>query len=117
MSYDSPVTFIQRLRKEGHPIRVQPYQLPEGEYEASWSGYNARVVIGEDEYQMATNLGIRGEDVYCVVKVANGKVSVSSREDPHIENPTMSSETFEPPSNRPKGGWIKRDPNAVDETP
>lgn len=124
MSYDSPATFIQRIRQEGHPVRVQPHQLPEGEYEGSWNGFNVVVTIEDTEYQMATNLGIKGEEVPCTVKVEHGKVSVSAREKEESENQTWTSTQPGTRIDREGGEWIKKpaehneiDPNSIDEAP
>lgn len=124
MSYDSPVTFIQRLRDAGHPVRVHPHQLPDGDYDGEWSGFNAIVTIGEDRYQMATNLGIKGEGIACVVKVENGRVTVSAEEKEESDKQTWTSTQPGTRIDQQGGEWVKKpaehnevDPNSIDEAP
>jgi hypothetical protein len=53
--------------------------LPDGEYEGSWTGYFATCTIAGVGYRLATEDGVRGMAVPCVVTVKAGAASVRAK--------------------------------------
>ena len=52
--------------------------IPRGEYRGTWTAYAARVKIGDVTYEVQTDLGVRGIDVPCVVRVLSGEILVEA---------------------------------------
>ena len=50
--------------------------IPDGEYQGVWGGYEVRVMIQDKTYQFTTNDGIRTMDAPCIVTAKDGKIIV-----------------------------------------
>ncbi len=57
---------------------VPAIHLPEGEHAGKWGGYVVNATIGGKSYVLHTNVGVRGMNVPCVVKVHGGIVSIAA---------------------------------------
>lgn len=58
---------------------ADPGTVPEGTWHGVWTGYCVTWLIDRDRYMAATNIGVRGLNCPCVVRVAGGKVHVHTR--------------------------------------
>lgn len=56
---------------------ILPVNLPNGNYAGKWTGYIIKVTIAGKKCQLETEIGIRGIDEPCTVRVLYGDVTVS----------------------------------------
>ena len=57
---------------------VRPANLPDGKYDGVWGGYVVKVSIGNANYELTTDLGIRTPAAPCLVSVDGSNVTVET---------------------------------------
>jgi hypothetical protein len=57
---------------------VKPWNLPSGDYPGLWGGYVVTFVIGKNHYRAATEIGVRGMNIPCVVVVDKHIVTIKT---------------------------------------
>lgn len=54
-------------------------QIPNGTYDGIWGGYNVRFGVGERNFEVKTDIGIRTMSAPCNVCVSNGNITITTR--------------------------------------
>ena len=57
---------------------VELSELPTGEYQGIWGGYEAIVEIGGAQYRLKTENGIRAKSAPCVVHIQAGQATIKA---------------------------------------
>lgn len=63
----------------GTTLRPVKERLPDGKYEAIWSGYDVTVVHKGIEHKYKAQIGVRTPVAKCVVTIVKGEAKVSFR--------------------------------------